>query len=92
MKKSTPDQLLYRFPANVNIYNTNDAWSKFYAHVWRKNFHNIVESRDQDIDNDLRDALKEFHASLRSRSNNNAYYYVLFSSEKHYTWFMMRWA
>jgi hypothetical protein len=88
---STSEKLIYQFPANVDIHNPKDAWDKFYSYVWQKYFLNAQNVQPHALKLRLSDEMSLHNGALH-RNGNSAWYYVVFSSEKDYTWFVMRWS
>ena len=89
-KNTTFERLLYKFSANVDIHNPKDAWSKFYAHVWNKYFPGANGVGPSALQLRLKDEIAVYNATLHYHGNS-PWYYVLFSNEKDYTWFLMKW-
>ena len=88
---STFERLLYQFPANVDIHNPKDAWGKFYSYVWNKYFPYAQNVQPHALKLRLTDEMALYNGSLHHQGNS-PWYYVVFSSEKDYTWFIMKWS
>ena len=84
------EQLLYQFSANVDIHNPKDAWGKFYSYVWHKHFEFAQNIQPSRMTAALREEIAAYNATLHYHGNS-PWYYVLFSNEKDYTWFLMKW-
>lgn len=85
------EHLLYQFPANVDIHNPKDAWGKFYSYVWNKYFLHAQNVQPHALKLRLSDEMALHNGSLHHHGNS-PWYYVLFSNEKDYTWFVMKWS
>lgn len=88
---STSERLIYQFTANVDIHNPEDAWGKFYAYVWNKFFLHAQNVQPSALKLRLSDELVQYNGRIHHHGNSS-YYYVLFTSEKDYTWFIMKWS
>lgn len=88
---STFEHLLYQFPANVDIHNPKSPWDKFYTYVWNKYFPGAATIGPGAIQLRLKDEIAAHNGTLHYHGNS-PWYYVLFSNEKDYTWFMMKWS
>jgi hypothetical protein len=88
---STVERLIYQFPSNVDIHDPKDAWGKFYSYVWLKHFRHSQNIQPSRLTKALQEEIKAYNGSVHYHGTS-AWYYVVFSSEKDYTWFIMKWS
>lgn len=90
-RNSNFEKLLFQFSAVVDIHNAKTPWEKFYSYVWHKNFKYAQNIQPSNLTKALQAEMLHYGGTLHYHGNS-PWYYVLFSNEKDYTWFILKWS